>query len=122
MSADELDHTPLVDGRRVLSHGCRDIPADLEQTASELGVSAVFEQRFGDGNHRRARVDMHACADDRTIQRGAAMGATADLDADLVDRMVWSSLSPRRPTVVSLVRLHCSDAGAFPYFSLPAKS
>ena len=49
----------------------------------------------------------------RLAQYTAEMGATADLDADLVNRMVWSSLSPRRPTVVSLVRLRCSDAGAF---------
>ena len=103
----------MVDGRRVLFHGCRDIPADLEQTTPELGVFVVFEQRFGDGNHRRARVDRDARADNRTIQRGAAMGATADLDADLVDRMVWSSLSPCRATVVSVVRLRCADAGAF---------
>ena len=122
ISADELGHNALVDGRSVLFHAGGDLSAGLVQTAGEVGAFAIFVQRSCRGSRRGVRAGFDAGGDNRTIRRGSAMGASAGLDAVRVGRVVRASLSPRRATMAGVDCLWPAHAGAGSQFPFQAES
>ena len=116
-----MDYRCLVDGRRGVFHTCGNIFAGLVQAARRVGVLAIFVQRYGGRGDRRIRVGLNARGDDRTIRRGAAMGASASVDADCVGRVVRAVLPPRGATMAGVECLRPADAGAGPQFRFHAE-
>jgi hypothetical protein len=120
--SDELDYHYLVDGRRGVFHACGNIFAGVVQAARRVGAFAIFVQRCGGRGHCRVRVGLDARGDDRAIRRGAAMGASAGVDADRVGRLVRAALPPRRATVAGVECLRPPDAGTSPQFRFHPES